>query len=255
MTAPQQPRWMVELIGIVGQLCPTPASGEGADPSAPSSWRERKVGRVTRDARMDAGWFWIGLNGRALDDDEIEAAYLAPQDGAAESKFSVIETVQEGNVLRVRVAEHAPTTGLYLYAPRRPKGQLYVSLRDGLSSISRFDLVSQFAEGRADAVPVTRDSSRGPARLDELNEEQRAAWNACCGPGVHLIWGPPGTGKTRVIAEALQSLMASGKSALLVSGTNIAVDNARPRGRRHQAAPRRDDPRREPAPGGDRREP
>jgi hypothetical protein len=35
-----------------------------------------------------------------------------------------------------------------------------------------------------------------------------------------------GTGKTRVIAEALRSLMASGKSALLVSGTNIAVDNA-----------------------------
>lgn len=226
MTAPQQPRWMVELIGIVGQLCPPSASGEGADPSAPSSWKERKVGRVTRDARMDAGWFWIGLNGRALDDDEIEAAYLAPQDGAAESKFSVIESVQEGNVLRVRVAEHAPTTGLYLYAPRRPKGQLYISLRDGLSSISRFDLVSQFAEGRADAVPVTGDSSGGPARLDELNEEQRTAWNACCAPGVHLIWGPPGTGKTRVIAEALQSLMASGKSALLVSGTNIAVDNA-----------------------------
>ena len=140
MTALQQPHWMVELIGIVGQLCLPSASELGADASAPSSWKERKVGRVTRDARMDVGWFWIGLDGRALDDDEIEAAYLAPHDGAAESKFSVIATVQEGNVLRVRVADHAPITGLYLYAPRRPKGQLYISLRDGLSSIGRFDL-------------------------------------------------------------------------------------------------------------------
>jgi hypothetical protein len=90
------------------------------------------------------------------------------------------------------VAEHAPATGLYLYAPRRPKGQLYISLRDGLSSISRFGLMSQFAEGRADAVPVTRDSSGGLARLDDLNEGQRAAWNACCAPGLHLIWGEPG---------------------------------------------------------------
>lgn len=223
MPTPQRPPWMAELIDVVGQLCPTPASGAAADPSAAPSWKERRVGRVTRDARMDAGWFWIGLDGRALDDDEIEAAYLAPQDGAAQHKFSVIETVQEGNVLRVRVAGHAPAAGLYLYAPRRPRGQLYISLRDGLSSISRFGLVSQLAEGRSDTAPGVRDSSGSLARL---NEGQRAAWSACCAAGVHLVWGPPGTGKTMVIAEALKSLMTSGKSVLLVSGTNIAVDNA-----------------------------
>ena len=44
--------------------------------------------------------------------------------------------------------------------------------------------------------------------------------------GVHLVWGPPGTGKTKVIAQALQQIVASGKSVLLVSATNIAVDNA-----------------------------
>ena len=43
---------------------------------------------------------------------------------------------------------------------------------------------------------------------------------------MHLVWGPPGTGKTKVIAQSLQDLVAEGKSVLLVSMTNIAVDNA-----------------------------
>jgi superfamily I DNA/RNA helicase len=40
------------------------------------------------------------------------------------------------------------------------------------------------------------------------------------------VWGPPGTGKTEVIALALQRLLEKGRSVLLVSGTNVAVDNA-----------------------------
>jgi hypothetical protein len=46
-------------------------------------------------------------------------------------------------------------------------------------------------------------------------------------PGcVRLVWGPPGTGKTRVLSEAIGDLAAAGKRVLLASTTNIAVDNA-----------------------------
>ncbi|MEO3746257.1 AAA domain-containing protein [Plantactinospora sp. B5E13] len=38
--------------------------------------------------------------------------------------------------------------------------------------------------------------------------------------------GPPGTGKTRVLTEAIDTLVRDGKRVLLVSATNIAVDNA-----------------------------
>ena len=39
-------------------------------------------------------------------------------------------------------------------------------------------------------------------------------------------WITPGTGKTRVLRAAVSDLVAAGKRVLLVSGTNIAVDNA-----------------------------
>lgn len=41
-----------------------------------------------------------------------------------------------------------------------------------------------------------------------------------------LINGPPGSGKTRVISEIISHLADDGKSVLLTSNTNIAVDNA-----------------------------
>ena len=68
--------------------------------------------------------------------------------------------------------------------------------------------------------------SRCAGSAGTLNAEQSRARASCRAPGVHLVWGPPGTGKTKVIALALQDIIASGKSALLVSATNIAVDNA-----------------------------
>lgn len=40
------------------------------------------------------------------------------------------------------------------------------------------------------------------------------------------MWGPPGTGKTTVLKRAIGDLIAQGQRVLLVSATNIAVDNA-----------------------------
>jgi molybdopterin-guanine dinucleotide biosynthesis protein len=62
--------------------------------------------------------------------------------------------------------------------------------------------------------------------LPGLNPEQRQAYAACRSSGLHLVWGPPGTGKTRVLAMAIGDLLADGLRVLLVSSTNIAVDNA-----------------------------
>lgn len=43
---------------------------------------------------------------------------------------------------------------------------------------------------------------------------------------MRLVWGPPGTGKTSVLSAAITALPAADKRVLLVSATNIAVDNA-----------------------------
>ena len=218
MADPQRPDWLDELIGVVRRLCPEP----GKDAPGGQARKSRNLGRVSPDAELGTGWFWIGLAGRAVESDQLEAAYLAPSEGAQQHKFQLIETVQVGNVLKVRVAKHAPATGLFLWAPARPAGLLEKSLLDGLSSIDRFTLVNKFAASRADAIPANRVSGNRPG----LNAGQQRAWTACCSPGLHLVWGPPGTGKTMVIAQSLEDLITGGKSVLLVSMTNIAVDNA-----------------------------
>ncbi len=66
----------------------------------------------------------------------------------------------------------------------------------------------------------------GPSRLPGANEGQRLAYSACLSRGVFLVWGPPGTGKTWVLGRAIADLLTDGKRVLLVSATNIAVDNA-----------------------------
>jgi hypothetical protein len=214
----QQPAWLDELIGVVRRLCPE--SEKDQLDGAPR--KARNLGRVSPDAELGSGWFWIGLASSPVENDQLEAAYLAPAEGARKHKFQLIETIQIGNVLKVRVARHAPATGLFLWMPIRPPGLLEKSLLEGLTSIDRFTLVSRFAAGLADAIATGQHGSSRPG----LNAGQQRAWTACCSPGLHLVWGPPGTGKTKVIAQSLQDLIARGKSVLLVSMTNIAVDNA-----------------------------
>ena len=44
-------------------------------------------------------------------------------------------------------------------------------------------------------------------------------------PGGCFVWGPPGTGKTTVILEAVRDALAHGRSVLVASHTHVAVDN------------------------------
>jgi hypothetical protein len=108
MAHAQRPDWLTELIEIVQRLC----AETGGSTSAIAS-RARKFGRVSRDAEQGAGWFWMGLAGRSADSDQLESGYLAPAEGAEQQRFQLIESVQEGNVLKVRVAEHAPAEGQF----------------------------------------------------------------------------------------------------------------------------------------------
>lgn len=224
-----QSHWLEELIGLIRLLCPPEKKpGEATAEQGPTAKRR---GMVTPDDQRESGWFSIPLAGQAFESDQLESAYLAPRQGDRNVRFQLIETVHDGNVLRVRAAEHAPRSGLYLWVPDRDNGRLYTSLRDGLAhvlemkSISNSSgLIDKIAAGIADLVPPAPPGEA--ERLPGLNEGQRGALRACLAPGVQLVWGPPGTGKTQVISRALSDLMRDGKSVLLVSGTNIAVDNA-----------------------------
>lgn len=72
------------------------------------------------------------------------------------------------------------------------------------------------------------DTKPLPARApqhDELDPSQRQALGALTKKGAVFVWGPPGTGKTRVITEAVRDAIAHDRTVLIASHTHVAVDN------------------------------
>lgn len=76
-------------------------------------------------------------------------------------------------------------------------------------------------------APISSSSAPAPDTAAELlNEEQCAAVSLALGSEVTYIWGPPGTGKTTTVAHLVAAHYRAGRSVLLVSNTNTAVDTA-----------------------------
>ncbi len=75
-----------------------------------------------------------------------------------------------------------------------------------------------------------KDVAASPVRvmspvLDDLDDTQAAAiQSALARPCGHVIWGPPGTGKTHTLGHLLASLIDEGKRVLAVATANVAVD-------------------------------
>ncbi len=128
--------------------------------------------------------------------------------------------MQEGQQLRVRVAEFVDLADAHLWQLRQSPAYLLDRLREVLATVEAEGLAGDLAAGRLSAAPQPLE------RVAGFTAAQCEAYTSCLRPGVRLVWGPPGTGKTWVLSEAISSLIASGKRVLLVSATNIAVDNA-----------------------------
>jgi hypothetical protein len=65
-----------------------------------------------------------------------------------------------------------------------------------------------------------------PGEAAGLNDSQRRAIATACERNLTSIWGPPGTGKTKVIGHLVAELCRGGERVLLAANTNAAVDNA-----------------------------
>ena len=58
------------------------------------------------------------------------------------------------------------------------------------------------------------------------NDPQKRAIGASFFSQLAVIWGPPGTGKTKTVAKAIEAHLNAGRRILLVSHANAAVDEA-----------------------------
>lgn len=94
--------------------------------------------------------------------------------------------------------------------------QMLCQLREALAVCTRGPQLESLwsAAALVPALPV-----RG------LNAPQAQALTAMSTAGGAFVWGPPGTGKTKVIVEAVAAALAAGRSVLIASHTHVAVDN------------------------------
>ena len=73
--------------------------------------------------------------------------------------------------------------------------------------------------------PVISSNYSFPELLT-LNPEQEDALSRTVDPGIVLLWGPPGTGKTTVLSLSIVNALEQNKRLLLASNTNKAIDHA-----------------------------
>lgn len=72
----------------------------------------------------------------------------------------------------------------------------------------------------------TQTEPRYSISKDVPNGAQEKAIRASFSSGLCIVWGPPGTGKTKTIAQAIETHLNAGRRVLLVSHANNAVDEA-----------------------------
>lgn len=98
--------------------------------------------------------------------------------------------------------------------------RLAEDLRKALKKAERGPLVEALWRDTK-PLPAARKVRKG----SPLDPSQREALAALTRKGAAFVWGPPGTGKTKVITEAVRDAMAHDRTVLIASHTHVAVDN------------------------------
>jgi hypothetical protein len=185
--------------------------------------RWRPLGRAARGRKP--GEYVVDMRGSDIGTDQLQGDSLrlaGPDENGVDAGHSVLDVFKDGTALRVRVPEFADPVDPHLWMRPQPTGFLVKTLREGMAALTDAPLAHLMARGEAG---TGRLAPIGPPE-GVLLPAQELAYRACTGEGLWLVWGPPGTGKTTVLKRAIGDLIARGKRVLLVSATNIAVDNA-----------------------------
>ncbi|MEV4575062.1 AAA domain-containing protein [Nonomuraea jabiensis] len=203
--------WREEIVTALDEWIAA-EGGTGGQPR----WR-----RLGRAIRTGDGLYVVDVRGAELSPDRLDGLRLAgAEQSSIDEGFAVMDVSQSESMLTVRVAEFADPAEPHLWSLQQPPTFLIEALKDGLASLGNAPLGDLLAQRK---LGGQLSRARPPAGLFP---QQEAAYQACLGTGVRLVWGPPGTGKTLVLTKAIGDLIAAGKRILLVSATNIAVDNA-----------------------------
>ena len=98
--------------------------------------------------------------------------------------------------------------------------------KSALEGDEKFRISEQLFAGYTSVIHGKEENPQYAIFPEKPNPSQMDAIKASFNKTLAVIWGPPGTGKTRTIAKAIEAHLNSGRRVLLVSHANIAVDEA-----------------------------
>lgn len=102
----------------------------------------------------------------------------------------------------------------------------YVECQNGSAKVDFQLSEALFSGGQSGSKATGRIESHYSLSDKPPNEAQKRAIAASFSSQLAIIWGPPGTGKTTTIAQAIEAHLSAGRRVLLVSHANNAVDQA-----------------------------
>jgi hypothetical protein len=176
-----------------------------------------------------------------LQDEELRAGEDARDLRCAQGVFRRLSAITDRNKVRRLAVDIEYDSATYNNLDLPPQGELRVAMEgematlevqtNGLRRLAERQAQNPhlsdwlFSIGKALPIPTTKPPA-WKAELN-LNEEQReAVGRALAMDDLLLLWGPPGTGKTTVIAEICAQYAQRGLRVLVASQANLAVEQA-----------------------------
>jgi hypothetical protein len=142
--------------------------------------------------------------------------------GTSEALVSLLTV--EATAVTFQSREPLPPSGLDLWLVVYP-WFLYERLGEALAALAQTPVASLRRAFMAfGCLPPEYHVQRLVLRHDGLNRGQGMALGNCMKSSCAFVWGPPGTGKTTMLARLLLELLAHGQRLLVTSNTNAAVD-------------------------------
>lgn len=169
----------------------------------------------------EPGWLVLDKRGESIRPESLNDLCFAADGGPDTATTHPVEQFRQADeLLMLKEPPALPKNSRIVWTKSMSERFLVERLLDGLRACGDTPIADAFAAGtlvtRAAPVPAPPG----------LTAAQVEAYRSCLTPGVRVVWGPPGTGKTRVLSRAIEDLIKSGARVLLVSTANIAVDNA-----------------------------
>lgn len=205
--------WKAEAIGAIEHwLTLLPGS------SGQQRWKP--IGEAKDSA--EAGWLVLDRRGDPIKLDTLDDLCFAGDGGPDVATAYPIEAFRQvDGLLLVKEPHGLPKRSRTVWTKSMSVRLLIEKLLSGLRESGKTPIADALAAGR-----LATGSMRRIPEPPGLVGAQVDAYRACLSPGVRLVWGPPGAGKTKVLARAIEDLIEAGKRVLLVSTANVAVDNA-----------------------------